>query len=160
MGVADPSERTDQTPEHGGPGSPGTDDDGLNRRRLLLFGGIAAVAILIIGERELPGDDEEEIRLVLQRNIRALEAGEREVYAETFHPESPIAAAREQHAAAVANESGFTATLEVESITVDNRTAEAEVVRTVGGDDPEQVTYELRQHDDEWRIYDRTVGDG
>lgn len=158
--MADPGERTGQTPERGGAASPDAGDDGLNRRRLLLFGGIAAVAILIIGERELPGDDEDEIRLVLQRNTRALEAGELEVYTETFHPESPIATAREQHAAAVANESGFTADIEIESITVDDRTARAEVVRTTAGEDPEQVTYELRSHDDEWRIYDRTVGNG
>lgn len=137
-------------------------EDGLNRRRLLLLGGATTVGVFALSRTELTSSNEmRNIELKLELNARTLEADEFTAHMDTFHPESPIYGEAETRAGELIRDSNVTVSLSVEAITVEDTTAEADVVRTTRGDSHEavreEITYELRRYEGEWQIYNRTV---
>jgi hypothetical protein len=142
-------------------------DDGLNRRQLLLFGGVATVGLFALTQGEFGSReaDRRDIRTLLHLNAHAIETADLEEHMETLHPEAPIRAATETRVNELVQNHNVTVDLSVETVTLDNETAQARAVRTTRGaaDDPdypdirERITYELRQHDGEWLVYNRTV---
>ncbi|MFT4944780.1 MAG: hypothetical protein ACI9K3_000717 [Halovenus sp.] len=156
------------TPPRRGDGESGRQDgapseeDGLNRRRLLLLGGATTVGVFALSRTELTSSNEmRNIELKLELNARTLEADEFTAHMDTFHPESPIYGEAETRASELIRDSNVTVSLSFEGITVEDTTAEADVVRTTRGDSHEavreEITYELRRYEGEWQIYNRTV---
>jgi hypothetical protein len=144
--------------------SPGS--GGLGRRQVLVLGGLATLGLFAVTQSEFgDGDDEREVRIVLELNAYTLETNDLEGHLDTLHPDAPLYNATESRASETIQNHNVTVELTVESISVDNTTAQAETVRTTRGaaDDPafqdvrEQITYDLQRHDGEWLIYNRTV---
>ena len=143
-------------------------DSGLNRRQLLLFGGVATVGLFALTRGEEFGSqeaDKRDIRVLLHLNAHTVETADLEGHMETLHPEAPIRSTTETRVNKTIQSHNVTVDLSVETITLDNETAQARAVRTTRGtaDDPgypdtrERITYELRQHDGEWLVYNRTI---
>jgi len=144
-------------------------DDGLNRRQLLLFGGAATVGLFALSQGEFGSKeaDKRDIRTLLHVNAHTVETADLDGHMGTLHPEAPIRAATETRVSELVQNHNVTVELSVETVTLDNETAQARAVQTTRGaaDDPEypdireRITYELRQQDGEWLVYNRTVTD-
>lgn len=154
-----------------GPSPPSTTADGgggLPRRQLLLFGSVATVGLFAISQTEFGNNQaRREVQTVLKLNAYTLETADLSGHLDTLHPEAPIYNNTETRASSLIESHNVTVDLRIQTVKVDNTTAEVETVRTTRGaadgsdyrDVRERITYELRRYDGEWLIYNRTVGE-